>query len=648
MSFLTPLALIALALAIPIVLMYMLRLRRREVVVSSTFLWRQILRDQEANTPWQRLRRNLLLFLQLLILLLLALALARPYITVPAVSSGRIALLIDASLSMNASDSADGSRLAEAQRRAREIVDTISDADTITIIRVGAAAEVMSPYSADRVQLNAAIAAIQPGYGGADWNAALTLAAAGAQGAEDFSVVLISDGADFAPGSTTAPNLPAIPGSLNYVRVGESSENLAVTALATRALPGEPPQLFGQITNYGPRDSEAIFSLRVDGELFAAERVTVPAGGDLPFVSSALPAAFTTLQADISAPAGVQWIDYLAEDNAAFAVQSGRGPRRILLMSQGNRFLEQVLRALPNTAAFQANPGGGLPRDSFDLYVFDGWLPGVLPDADMLIFDPPESSALFSVGRTITLEDGADLFANPRARRDDPRMAFIDVSGLNVAAFREVRAPWAVPLIENDGGPLLLAGETGGRQIAIVTFDLRQSDLPLQIAFPVLMASLLDWFTPQQIVSAPEGLRVGETIAVTPPAEATAVRIILPDGTTRSLPIDRRTLSFTETMLPGIYRAEALAGEDVIESAAFAVNPLTTESGIQPQVTIQLGSAVIEGMQEEEVGQREFWSWLAAAALIVLLIEWYAYHRRLRAPTLFRPLTRLAQQKGAV
>lgn len=96
MSFLTPLALIALALAIPILLMYMLRLRRREVVVSSTFLWRQIVRDQEANTPWQRLRRNLLLFLQLLILLLLVLALARPYITVPAVSSGRTALLIDA------------------------------------------------------------------------------------------------------------------------------------------------------------------------------------------------------------------------------------------------------------------------------------------------------------------------------------------------------------------------------------------------------------------------------------------------------------------------------------------------------------------------------------------------------------------------
>ena len=64
MSFLTPLGLIGGLLAIPIILLYMLRLRRREVTISSTFLWRQVLQDREANSPWQRLRRNLLLLLQ--------------------------------------------------------------------------------------------------------------------------------------------------------------------------------------------------------------------------------------------------------------------------------------------------------------------------------------------------------------------------------------------------------------------------------------------------------------------------------------------------------------------------------------------------------------------------------------------------------
>ena len=118
MSFLTPLGLLGGLLAIPIVLLYMLRLRRREVPVSSNYLWQQILLDREANTPWQRLRRNLLLLFQLLILAALVFALARPFIVVPSVSTGQTALLLDASASMNATDSADGSRFEEARRRA--------------------------------------------------------------------------------------------------------------------------------------------------------------------------------------------------------------------------------------------------------------------------------------------------------------------------------------------------------------------------------------------------------------------------------------------------------------------------------------------------------------------------------------------------
>ena len=57
---LSPLALILSVLAVPIILMYVLKLRRQEHVVPSTFLWRQVLEDVQANAPWQRLRFNLL------------------------------------------------------------------------------------------------------------------------------------------------------------------------------------------------------------------------------------------------------------------------------------------------------------------------------------------------------------------------------------------------------------------------------------------------------------------------------------------------------------------------------------------------------------------------------------------------------------
>src|SRR5713226_8997811 len=193
MSFLAPTALILGALAVPIILLYMLRLRRRDVQVSSTMLWQQLLRDREANAPWQRLKRNLLMLLQLLILAALIIALARPFVAVPTVTSGRTALLIDASASMNATD-VQPSRFEAAKQQALNAVDTMNDQDSLAVIRVANGPEVVENYTNDRVRLRAAISTMQPSYASADWDAALTLAEAGASGADKFTIYLISDG----------------------------------------------------------------------------------------------------------------------------------------------------------------------------------------------------------------------------------------------------------------------------------------------------------------------------------------------------------------------------------------------------------------------------------------------------------------------
>src|SRR4051795_12368627 len=105
MPFFSPWSLLwIIPMAAAIVVMYILKLRRRDVVVSSTFLWRQVIRDVQANAPFQKLRKNLLLLLQLIIATLVIFALARPFLQRMANGGRNVVVIVDTSASMGAVD----------------------------------------------------------------------------------------------------------------------------------------------------------------------------------------------------------------------------------------------------------------------------------------------------------------------------------------------------------------------------------------------------------------------------------------------------------------------------------------------------------------------------------------------------------------
>src|SRR5438067_13190470 len=107
MNLFSPLSLLWLPLiAGLIVLMYILKLKRKDVVVSSTFLWRQVIRDVQANAPFQKLRKNLLLLLQLIIATLVIFALPRPFLQRMSHGGRDVVVIIDTSASMSAVDAA--------------------------------------------------------------------------------------------------------------------------------------------------------------------------------------------------------------------------------------------------------------------------------------------------------------------------------------------------------------------------------------------------------------------------------------------------------------------------------------------------------------------------------------------------------------
>src|SRR3954468_19027962 len=106
MSFLAPMWALMAAIAVPIVLLYLLRQKRPDLKVSSTILWAKALADMRASTPFQKLRLNLLLLLQLLILAALVLTLMRPIIQASASQTQAGVIVIDATASMQTHDGA--------------------------------------------------------------------------------------------------------------------------------------------------------------------------------------------------------------------------------------------------------------------------------------------------------------------------------------------------------------------------------------------------------------------------------------------------------------------------------------------------------------------------------------------------------------
>lgn len=149
------------AVPIGIVALYFLKLRRRPVAVSSTLLWRKSLEDLHVNSLFQRLRRNLLLFLQLLIIALAMLALAGPRMKGTSGQAQHFVLMIDNSASMSATD-VPPSRLERAREEARKIVRNMGGDDLAMVVSFADSARVVSNYTGDKRLLLGRIDAIQP------------------------------------------------------------------------------------------------------------------------------------------------------------------------------------------------------------------------------------------------------------------------------------------------------------------------------------------------------------------------------------------------------------------------------------------------------------------------------------------------------
>jgi Ca-activated chloride channel family protein len=619
MSLAAPLAL-GLGVLIPIlILLYLLKVRRREYEISSTYLWQDLLRDLAAHEPWQRLHWSVLLALQILIAALVVLALARPFFVAQAQETVHAVLILDGSASMQSTD-VDPNRFEAARRAARETVRELGDGSVVTIVLAKAQPEVLAPTTDDRQLLERALDAAAPSSGSADMQQALLLASSlgSGPGAARVRVSVFSDGAF---GDLSGLDLGDL--DVRLAPVGRDGENGGIAALAARPDPQNARryQLFARVRNYGATPLRSTLSLQVDGNVTESRQVEVAPGGAQELVFADLPLGSRAVEARLAGE------DAFAQDNAAYAVLDVRRASEILLVSQGNLFIEKVLGLLPNSEVFRVAPRRyySVDADRYDVVIFDGFLPEALPRGGALILNPPPESSLFQV------EGELRRPAIRRWERDDPLLQYVDLRDVAIARAQRIAPPgWMRVLVESDSSPLMLAGEQDGRRAVVFPFDLRQTNLPLSAAFPILMTNVLGYLEPGGQAGLRE-LRPGDSVTIAPLPQTEEIVVRRPSGTARTIRSEGRPLSYDETTEPGLYTVSQRAAGQAIFEEPFAISATDErESDIRPRAVSFGGgrAAGAAGPLDLVPVNREFWSWLIVPALGVLLFEWFWFHRR--------------------
>jgi len=568
MRFANPAGLALLALAIPVLLTHVLRPRRTSMAVPSVLLWRRVERPVSAAQPWQRLRWSLLLLAQLLAVILLALAVARPERLSATPLAEHTVFIVDASGSMAATDGSPD-RLAAARERAAELRDELPGGGIASIVVAGDVPRVALTASADGDEFSRALRTVDQSRGRPDFADAFSLAESLETADAPIGFVLLSDGG-------LAPEDAArLPGGTRVERIGERDVNRSISRLAVERRDGG---LHARVTvrnTGGPAVTQPV-RLDVDGVTHAAEEVALGAGEqrdvELDVPDGDLVEAF--LGGD----------DLLAADDHAVAVTARRAELRVLLVGDP-LFWQEVLTAIPGVTVdlVDADDAAAAPTDGYDLTIYNGVDVPAAPGSPFVAVAPPGGLQLAgerapsaapsptAEGETgsVRVDGTVERPAVTLVRTDDPVLAGLDLADVAVATSQHVTSDAEV-LVAGEDAPLLLRGELDGRRYAYLTFALRDSNLPVQLAFPLLADRLVGDLTGTGL--AAESLEVGDRLPV--PAGA-ASEVVGPDARRRAVaagdPAPRATRS-------GFWRITTEGAAEVV----VAVNVPPAESTLAP------------------------------------------------------------------
>lgn len=587
MRFFNPLGWAAL-LAVPVILlMYLLKQKYKERQIPSLYLWEKVLRQTQSHQPWQKLRKNKLLFLQLAAAVLLAAALASPHVA-GLVEANSYVLALDCSLSMQAED-AEGTRFDAAKADMIRMVENAPSQTVFSLVMLDNEPKtVVSGGKKDMVLR--ALESASAGGTGVDWQKAETLIKA-EQDATEGQILLFGD-----DGGTLQELAPQV---YSY---GGSTENTAMTLLSCTQ--GENGlSVLVHMRHYGSTPVEKEVTLFADGVAIDTKTVTLEAEGQKDVVFQSVPGNSGALEARITPQ------DVLPADDVVYGSVGGENRYRVLLVSEGNVFLEKALSLMDGVELYVSNEAEGL--SGYGLYIFDGIVPKQLPtDGYCMIFSPEEPVLGLRLGEkreisSIVTSGGGTPW------EDTEDLSFALREG------RSLSADWGSPFLWGDGQALAVYGQPEGRKTTVFGFDLHDSDLPLKMEFPVLMYRLLEWYFPEA-ESMAQG-NTGDALSLSLQPATERAWVLTPKGEQVQIAPPFPAQTFTETKEAGVYWLREEDGSGSLRETPFGLNVTTEESDLRIR---QEAESQGETEKNTLMGSWDLTNLALLLVLAAILIEW--------------------------
>ena len=193
---------------------------------------------------------------------------------------------------------------------------------------------------------------------------------------------------------------------------------------------------------------------------------------------------------------------------------------------------------------------------------------------------------------------------------DEPILHFVDLSTVHIADASQMALPdWARTVIPGPAkAPLLYSGDRAGLATAVLAFDPRHSDLPLQVAFPILLSNLAGELMGGG--AGPAGAVVpGTAVELAIPVGATGVHVVGPDGAAQDLTAgtaDATSVTYASTQQLGVYTVTgigtAAASPGPSGSAGAAASAATTPAPSASGPASAGASASASGSPAPEAG----------------------------------------------